>query len=918
MITTRSGQVEKILEKSRWIKKRKWNGPVSPLVIKTIKEKAAIKAEKRKEDKEIIAAWTEIKAKSGIESRDRPEQEYYTHQKLLERYPNKTWTGNRCFIIGGGPSLKGFDFSKLKGELTIAINRAFEFIEPSIIFFTDNETFYQEVIQGEFGKEAKNKFINSNSLKIALNISGYDYKYETYSLPLSRNPELTTDLRDGLFDGGNSGFAALNLAICLEANPIYLLGFDMKGDGKGNQAWFHEGYKSPGKEKTYKKFINYFEEAVPLIKRTGSRVVNLNPKSELKCFEFGEFKDINPPPGYDYHEAYDSKKVIPYKNKTAYFEGALGLGDNFYQRPVIKDLAKTYKKVYLSTAFPEIYWDIPNIEFVYPEPLNLRTQKKHVESLSKKTWSNKPTNADIINWATVGPTSLNAPYNRIQTKYVELENKEDFDFTFPVKNEWIKAAKDLVESLPLDGKKLCIVRRPTDRKEWSCPARNPKIEYYQLLIDRYGAEYFYLGIADIEEGQEWFDGNLIGMDKEFNKGEIPLTTILGLLKIADMTITYPSLFMIAAIAIRTKCFCIFGGIAGPEHILRKNLGYQNFAHVAADPFCSCHTMNHNCNKEIPVEKIIKTFEGLKNRKKIIKRVSIGTPPGMGDSYWVMTKMESFKEKNAIDHLTVIVHRDPIHYYTADYIKLLPFVDEVKGTNETLQIGQFYEDKENPGYIAKNIQGVDYLIDPGAKMWLKGIHLQDILSEYETNYQLPINLSLASREFASAIREKNKGKLVLFYTSSIGNNGNWNKDEWKYKDWMALINLIYEYSHIRPIAIGAEWDRNYINELKKLDKNNTIQDFVGGVDIQLTLSLIKEANLVISFTCGIPIFATYFGIPAVSFWAIRGISKCERFDPSFQYTWVPPEIKQNGKYIPIAYGSQEARPEWIFERTKEFL
>jgi len=905
-ITTRSKEVASIVERTEYIEQRKKS------IKKALIPRPIVKLTAKQ--KEIFDNWADLKRVASVDSRDFDPQKYYTHQKLIDRYPNRTWFENRCFIIGGGPSLKDFDFSRLNNELTIAVNRAHEYVDPSIIFFTDQESFYMKLLKGEFGKEARNKFIVSRALKIALNIGGANFDHGTFSIPLSKYPDMTFDLKDGLFDGGNSGFAALNLAVCLGSKTIYLLGYDMRGDGQGNQAWFHGGYKKVGKERSYKSWIKYFEQAAPALERRGIKVINLNSNSEIRCFEFGKFEDLDPKPGYEYHEEFDAKKIMPHKHKDLYFAGALGFGDNFYQRPVVKELARTYRIIFLRTAFPEVYWDIPNIEFVYPEPLNLRTQKKYVENLPKKTWSNRPKEADFVQWSQVGP----APHKNLHTKYNELERRENFDFTFPVRNEWVKAAKKLIDSLPLDGKKLCIVRRPTNRKEWNCPARNPKIEYYQLLIDRYAAEYYFLGLADIKKDEEWFEGDLHGLDKEFNKGEIPLTTILGILKIADMTITYPSFFMIAAIAIRAKCFCIFGGIAGPEYLLRRNLGLSNFSYVAPVPFCNCHKMDHNCNKKIPIERILNAFNELKNRRKSIKIVSIGVPPGMGDSYWVMTKMESFKEKNAIDHLAVVVHRDSIHYYTADYLKLLPFVDEVRETKETLKIGRFYEDKENPGCIAENIQGIDYLIDPGAKMWLKGTHLKDILPEYKTNYQLSMNLSMASKEFATAIKDKNKGKLVLFYTSSKGNNCNWNKEDWKYEDWMNLANLIYENSGIRPMAIGAEWDRDYINELKKLDKNDSIQDFVGGIDIQLTLSMIKESNLVISFACGIPILATYFGIPTVIFWAINGISKSNRFNPSFQYSWIPPGMEKKNKYIPVAYGSKEATPEWIFNKIKEFL
>ena len=916
-ITTQSKEVKKAARRAVKRKQRRFIPP-APQVVKLIKthvsDKKAEKEAIEEKKAEILETWELIKkgAPDDRTPHDFAPQQYYTHKKLIKKYPNKTWSGNRCFIIGGGPSLKGFDFSLLDGELTIAVNRAFEYIDPTIIFYTDYETFYKKLIDGGFGDEARKKFIMSRTLKIALNIGGVNYDHGTYSIPLSRTPRMTTDLKDGLFDGGNSGFGALNLAVCLEANPIYLLGFDMQGSGDGKQAWFHSGYSEIGSDKVYPRWQDYFKEAVPIIKRAGSQVINLNKKSALKCFEFGDIKKISGLQRYNDAPRFDSNKIFKHEKDVLFFEGAGGMGDNMYQRPVIKDLAKTYKKIYLTTAFPEAYWDIPNVEFVKPAGYKLRTQEKHMKSRPKRTWSDKPKNAETVLWGQCGPS----PDPGILTKYGELENREDFDFIFPLKNEWIEAARKVKESLDLEGKKLCIIRRPTIRKEWKCPARNPKPEYYQLIIDKYKDEYFYLGLADIEKGQEWFDGKIDRIDKEFNAGEIPITTIYGLIKIADMTITYPSLFMIAAIAVRAKCFTIFGGIAGPDVILRRNLGLKNHGHVAPFPPCNCHNMTHDCKKDIPEARIIEEFEEIKNRPLEKKTITVGTPPGVGDSYWVLTKLESFIERHAIDKLKVSVHRDPVHYYTAELLKYVPFIDEVVPTPRTFQIGEFYEQKP-AGVIAENTQGVDYLIDPGAKMWLENTPLRDILPEYETNYKVPLNLPQASLDFADGIKQRNKGKVVLFYTSSIGNNGAWNKG-WTAKNWMDLLTLINEYNGARPIALGAEWDRDYTKILKDLDSKNIIQDYVGDITIDQTMALIKKASLIVGYACGLPMFGVYHQVPTVIFWSIKGISKGGHFGPDFQYTWAPPGTKESGLYFPVAYGAKDTTPKGIFEKIKNIL
>jgi len=879
--------------------------------VQAMVEASDRKGAKTLTQEEIVARnWADLKKKSqGMSPRGMPIQPV-VNNLFSDIVADGAWRGQRCFIIGGGASLKGFEFSQLTGEAVIGVNRAFERVNCQIMFAIDAKL-HRWITEGTLGIDVKKRFEEFGGHKVWLDSHRYSLKGVTRLMGLD-GTGLSFSMKNGLKHGGNSGYGALNLAVCLGANPIYLLGFDMKGKG-GKQTHWHEGYPKVQPDKVYAKFKTYFESAAPILRRREIKVINLNPDSALRCFEFGKLGDIeNLSVKPNYYAKYDSKKVIPSNKKNLFFEGCLGFGDNFYQRQIIKEVAKTHT-IYLKTAFPAVYWDIPNVKFLYPASMPLRTQKKYIETLPVGTWSKKPADAHRVRWQDIGPPAT----KKIQTKYVELENSKDFDFTFPVKNEWVEEAKKLVKTLPINGKKLCIIRRPTNRKEWNCPARNPKIEYYQLLIDHYKKEHFFLGLADVEKDKEWFDGDVHRIDKEFNKGEIPLTTILGLMKISDMIITYPSFFMIAAVAIRAKCFCIWGGISAPHYSLRKNLGLQNFGYVAAEPFCSCHTMTHKCKKDIPVSRILSTFKELKEREKYVKSVTVGVPPGIGDAHWVLAHMESFKERNAIDKLKIEVMIEGFHNYTADILRLYPFVDEVIERKTTFQIQELYN-KASPGFILKKTQGVDYFIDFGAEMWLKGTKLEDIYPECETNFNsLPV-LPEESLRFARAIKKKNDGKLVLFYMSSLGNNGNWNRGAWEVQDWMTLGDYIFDHSGIRPILIGAKWDKDYAQQVCRFAGRKIFQDFVGETSPAQVLSLAKEADLIVSFACGIPMMATYWGVPTVMFWAVKGISRKERFNPEFQYTWVPPKARENGRYIPVAYDSREACPTWIFDKVRRFL
>jgi hypothetical protein len=200
------------------------------------------------------------------------------------------WKGRRCFIIGGGSSLKNFNWDLLNGELTIGVNRAFEKHIPNIILSMDSRV-WSWIEEGKFGEDAKNRFKNFKGIKVWVSQHAL-YPEDIYVVKQDYTPFAKVGSVRGLRTGYNSGYCALNLAAALGANPIYLLGFDMIGTGKGGQKWWHDGYPVKQTEEVYETFIKEFRRFAPVLKKSGIRVVNLYKKSALDCFEFDTIKHV--------------------------------------------------------------------------------------------------------------------------------------------------------------------------------------------------------------------------------------------------------------------------------------------------------------------------------------------------------------------------------------------------------------------------------------------------------------------------------------------------------------------------------------------------------------------------------------------------------------------------------------------------
>ena len=236
------------------------------------------------------------------------------------------WNGRRCFIVGGGPSLKGFDWSRISKELVIGVNRVFEFCDPTILFSMDDR--YRANIENPnrhmwYGLETLRKFNETPALKVWKYEKQPDWPFGPDVLQWACPDPFgfSGAIVNGLGGGSNSGFGALNFAWLLGANPIYMLGFDMKGDSNGKQAWFHAGHPDSQQARNiYPKFSEFFCKIAPGIAAEGVRVVNLCRDSALECFEKGDLDDVSP---------VDTPLVVAYYTQgTGYVAEADGLRES--------------------------------------------------------------------------------------------------------------------------------------------------------------------------------------------------------------------------------------------------------------------------------------------------------------------------------------------------------------------------------------------------------------------------------------------------------------------------------------------------------------------------------------------------------------------------------------------------------------
>ena len=194
------------------------------------------------------------------------------------------------YIVGGGGSLLGFDFAKLKDLDTIAVNVAALDVPNPTYCITADSSIFRKVQEGYF-KNVKTTWVlvtnpNHSVMKMKDGCfrntkSGYAYNLLCMNM-IIRNAGVNgigfsfNDFRTGY----NSGFCGLQLAVLLGYTEIHLLGFDLT---LGKKCHYHNKYHNRKiSSNSFNNYLTNFIKALKIIKNeTDIQVISHSNISKL-------------------------------------------------------------------------------------------------------------------------------------------------------------------------------------------------------------------------------------------------------------------------------------------------------------------------------------------------------------------------------------------------------------------------------------------------------------------------------------------------------------------------------------------------------------------------------------------------------------------------------------------------------------
>lgn len=202
------------------------------------------------------------------------------------------YDGLPIFVISTGTSLRGFDFSRLDGQITIGLNRVIEYYHPSVLHMIDVtahkthakalSNYNGMIIAGEGAAPPS----HMNVFQIKRNVDTFELSGNMTTL----SRKVGRSFSDGLF-GGGAGCTALHTAILLGGNPIYLLGYDYY---QNNGTHFDEYDESRNDNNFHNISYDISMDGVEHLSRQDwvPTIYNCNAKSRMTAFPFIDIETV--------------------------------------------------------------------------------------------------------------------------------------------------------------------------------------------------------------------------------------------------------------------------------------------------------------------------------------------------------------------------------------------------------------------------------------------------------------------------------------------------------------------------------------------------------------------------------------------------------------------------------------------------
>ncbi len=254
-----------------------------------------------------------------------------------------------------------------------------------------------------------------------------------------------------------------------------------------------------------------------------------------------------------------------------------------------------------------------------------------------------------------------------------------------------------------------------------------------------------------------------------------------------------------------------------------------------------------------------------------ERTSILVPSGIGDVYWVMTKLESYIKKHNLGIPEVFIQSvQGKKQRSFDYLQKFPFLKaggyRETGSNKFPEFQEGY--LKNGRNIFENVHGCDLFMTYNGTMRFSR-KLEETLPEYGVNWY-PKMFRPLSQIKAGENYKKEHGKFVVAYFVDHGMYKGWLAQFSKEDIFQSMKSLVHRTNY-KVILIGANWDVGGIHtSLMRMAIESGLEDhfidLVGMTTLDDLLALLENCELVYGFPSGASLLGAYYKKQTVLLWS----------------------------------------------------
>lgn len=273
------------------------------------------------------------------------------------------------------------------------------------------------------------------------------------------------------------------------------------------------------------------------------------------------------------------------------------------------------------------------------------------------------------------------------------------------------------------------------------------------------------------------------------------------------------------------------------------------------------------------------------------RPKILLPPGIGDSYWSLVKLQAFlaREKLALPDAYVFCNREKKyqgHKRSFPFLEMFPFLNSTgetfgsEGDPDQRRIWKEAYAREGRT-IFSNILGGDYFIAYNGHLRV-GKPLEAVDRDLSCNWHPPMFVSLKQEQFKETCKLR-YGKYIVFYFIFQGTYAHW-LDEFPMHQIAAFVRKLTDQTGFAPVFTGAVWDADETTLSDLIANIPNAVNLVGKTSVAQVFGLIRGAELLVGFPSGLSIMSAVMRQKTLIVWN-------DYYNRDFAWYCAPPDVRR---------------------------